>query len=450
MGLKSIVPAVLVFVGCEEAVRSAKPPGPPEPPAFHAHGATPPRKAIRIPILVETPADNNEIFHDDMLKEEPFAPTVARTYHPAFDRTSIVEHRRDMIGGLRRSHWYGWARPMNLVAMGGGGRDTEDAVLAGLRWLSRNQNPDGSWSAPGQDEFAAGVTGLVLLAFLGAGHSHLSRDTYDGICFGNVIRDGLKWILAHQDVEGCIGQRTPKYMYGHAICTYALAEACTLSGSMIIKDSSQRAIDFLVSAQNPGSGWRYSSQPGESDTSVTGWAMTALASAEYAGLKFPLASFKGVQAWFNAVTDESGAVQYTIGETNDRGSMTAIGAYGLMLIKARKSDRRISGSTQVLIRSLSEWSAKPTDYYYWFWGSLAIFQYDGPSGRMWKAWNASMKEAILPNQNGPSSGGQRGSWDPVGRWCTEGGRFYATAINTLTLQIYYHYRNVFGGDRSFR
>ena len=37
-------------------------------------------------------------------------------------------------------------------------------------------------------------------------------------------------------------------------------------------------------------------------------------------------------------------------------------------------------------------------------------------------------------------GCEDGSWNPVGEWCLAGGRVYATAINALTLEIYYRYK----------
>ncbi|HXG60569.1 MAG TPA: hypothetical protein VNO22_04275, partial [Planctomycetota bacterium] len=133
------------------------------------------------------------------------------------------------------------------VKRGGGDPFSQGAVTDALRWLARHQNADGSWSAtgyvrqcrqgsclpnPGHEDFDAGVTGLSLLAFLGAGYSHLSKDTYDGICFGDVVRKGLQWMMSHQDPEGCIGSRNAqKYMYNHTICALAMSEAYGLTGS---------------------------------------------------------------------------------------------------------------------------------------------------------------------------------------------------------------------------
>lgn len=204
--------------------------------------------------------------------------------------------------------------------------DSEKAVLAAQKWLSRHQNADGSWGTtnyigrcvkacgpnPGHDEFDAGVTGLALLSFLGSGYSHRSKDTYDRICFGDVVRKGLQWILSRQDLDGCLADtRTDKSMYNHAICAMALAEAYELTGSFLIKDQAQKAIDYLVSAQNPGKAWRYSHRSGDNDTSVTGWAMMALLAARRSGLKFPKSALDGVRAWLDEVTDAQGRAGYT-------------------------------------------------------------------------------------------------------------------------------------------
>ena len=42
-----------------------------------------------------------------------------------------------------------------------------------------------------------------------------------------------------------------------------------------------------------------------------------------------------------------------------------------------------------------------------------------------------------------------GSWDPEPNWVgRSGGRVYSTAINVLTLEVYYRYRPVFTSRKS--
>ena len=53
-------------------------------------------------------------------------------------------------------------------------------------------------------------------------------------------------------------------------------------------------------------------------------------------------------------------------------------------------------------------------------------------------------DAVTMNEIATEAGCANGSWDPVDRWGFEGGRVYATAINALTLEVYYRYDNVFG------
>ena len=88
-------------------------------------------------------------------------------------------------------------------------------------------------------------------------------------------------MMAKQDPEGCIGGReSHQYMYNHTVCALAMTEAFGLTGSNLVKQPAQQAIDFIVNARNPERAWRYTSRCGDNDTSVTGWAIMALKSAE--------------------------------------------------------------------------------------------------------------------------------------------------------------------------
>ena len=99
------------------------------------------------------------------------------------------------------------------------------------------------------------------------------------------------------------------------------------------------------------------------------------------------------------------------------------------------------GAVNLLMSDLPEWKANRIDFYYWYYGSLALFQYDGPDGAMWKRWDEAIRNAIIPTQHTGKDGCRNGSWDSEqDRWGVgEGGRVFATAINALTLEVYYRY-----------
>ncbi len=352
---------------------------------------------------------------------------------------------------------------------------TDEAVLSALLWLARHQSPDGSWGvqtylsrckggactpnpSSASADFDTGVTGLSILAFLGAGYSHLSKDTHVGFCFGDVVRKGLQWMIARQDPDGFLGLRSGhKAMYNHAICTLAICEAYGLTFSNLLRENAQRAVDCLVAAQNPGRGWRYHPRCGDSDTSVTGWAVMALKSAELSDLVFPPSAYEGARAWLDEVTEESyGRAGYNRRGTgkvycphnphfDHREALTAIAVMSRIFIDRNPRDAAVRNGAALLTRDLPAWDGAKIDFYSWYYEALALFQFDGPNGPLWSKWNRSMVEALVKPQNLPSNGCKNGSWEPVDRWSCEGGRVYATAINALTLEVYYRYDRVFTG-----
>jgi hypothetical protein len=54
-------------------------------------------------------------------------------------------------------------------------------------------------------------------------------------------------------------------------------------------------------------------------------------------------------------------------------------------------------------------------------------------------WNESMKAALIAHQRLEKDRDEFGSWDPIDPWSGEGGRVYATALNCLTMEVYYRY-----------
>jgi hypothetical protein len=351
---------------------------------------------------------------------------------------------------------------------------SDEGVLAALSWLARHQGEDGGWcaenfpakcgekkcSAPGESDYDVGVTALALLAFLGAGHTHLSKSEVPNPVlpakihdFGDVVRKATRWLMARQDREGCVGERGVKYMYGHALATEALCEAFGMAPAETLKEAAQKAVDFLAAAQNPGKGWRYSAKCGDNDSSVTAWAVMALKSAELSRLRVPDRWYEGALAWYDEATDKNG--YYRTGyvgrgscrllipsrgeEFDDHPSMSGAAIVSRILMGTLKADPTLA-ARHMLLGDLPEWKSYKIDFYYWFIGSLALFQFDGPDGLLWKKWREPVMNAILSNQKSARDGCACGSWDAGDRWSSEGGRVYATALNALTLETEYRFR----------
>ncbi|MCK6458619.1 MAG: hypothetical protein L6Q95_01835, partial [Planctomycetes bacterium] len=81
------------------------------------------------------------------------------------------------------------------------------------------------------------------------------------------------------------------------------------------------------------------------------------------------------------------------------------------------------------------------DMYYWYWGSLALFQVGGTH---WRKWNEAIVETVVKHQHPMGSGSRTGSWDPLDPWGPDGGRVYSTAMLTMCLEVYYRYDRVSG------
>ena len=399
---------------------------------------------------------------------------------------------------------------------GGATQGTEKAVLEGLRWLVRHQRPDGSWGIlalksicdtdkpcfdPKEtyaDHYDEGLTAMALLCFLGAGYSHESKqdlvDTARAKRYkiGEVVKNGLQWLVKRQNEQGYFS-KDQAFMYNEALCALALTESYGLTQNRFWKEPAQKAINFLQRAQRPnptGSGnwgWRYASRqaieekfPGgsideagkkelfDSDTSVTGWVVMALKSAIISGLQVDKNAMDGGLAFTKWVTANDGLVGYndpknaglTVqGRGDDKfdyhaTSMTSLGICIRIFCEHDPNDAFFEPGAQRLIKDLPtvDKDHRKIDYYYWYYGSMALNQLDGPdsprkSGKFWGPWNKAMVAAVVSLQDTQERSCNRGGWIQPDRWAYAGGPIYSTAINVLTLEVYYRYENAFGGGK---
>jgi len=360
---------------------------------------------------------------------------------------------------------------------GGGAVRAENPVDRGLAWLAAHQDvkADGRWDAddfmkhdPADDKtdgkgaplFDVGVTGLALLAFLGSAYT--DRGDAATNPYRENVRMGLRFLLTSQDAQGCFGPRTAQqWMYNHAIATLAVCEAYALTSNPRYKKPAADGIAFLLAAQNPGGGWRYGIQPGESDTSVTAWCVAALKSGKGAGLEVPDRAFADALAWVDRMTDKDfgrggyirpGGAPFrpdALAKAFPEGRTEAMTAAGILTrILCGQDPRRtdaIEKGADLCVAKPPVWNpdSGTIDMYYWYFGTMALFQVGGGP---WRKWNAAMKKAIVAQQHARGSGARSGSWDPIGVWARDsGGRVYSTALMALSLEVYYRYDRVIGG-----
>ncbi len=394
---------------------------------------------------------------------------------------------------------------------------TEEAVLEGLRWLMRHQNEDGSWGADtygsrckgGQclpagaevsDKYNVGLTGLALLAFLGQGISVGSKieivDTAMGKrhAAGDVVKKGVRWLMDHQREDGAFTTAEYTFMYNQALAAMALCEAAGLSRNVReLKRPAQKGVDFLAASQKVSSegarwGWRYESKKeldeafaagkmdeasykqvlSDVDISHTCWIVMALKSAQLTGFEVDPAVMDGALAYAQYTTGKDGLVGYqnpyqagdVIGGPGDQfnyhtATMSALGMLVRTFVSHDLDDPFLELGAKQIVKDLPSVSKDKLsiDYYYWYYATLALNQFDGPdsprrgAGKYWEPWNKALVEAILSLQDQSKARDvcTRGGWLEQDRWGGHTGyTLYNTALNVLTLEVYYRYENAFG------
>lgn len=381
---------------------------------------------------------------------------------PAADSEAVAEPPASEFGmpqeadGSRRS---GTARQRALAQQGGNGA-TERAVKAGLDWLIRHQDNDGSWSpdqfhkhcndrdnpcsGAGYREHRAGITALSLLALLGDGH--LPRQDHDPL--DDATHRALHWLLQHQDSTGCI--RTDpssgaRNLYDHGIATFALCEAAQWTSDPTIDAAARRALSFLGASQQAGGGWDYTPAISlRNDLSITGWQMLAIHAGIEAGILPRRETITSIERYLQRAIDPQGRATYS-----DRGrgrgrqgiGIDAVGLLSMLALgHSPVSQRSLECARRIADHpprpeQRKQWDQHPQSMYYWYTATLALFHV---GGEPWERWNQQLQRMVLPLQHNSTEA--VGSWDPDPNWIgAAGGRVAQTALGVLTFESYFRY-----------
>lgn len=302
---------------------------------------------------------------------------------------------------------------------------TDIAVLKALQWLKANQMSDGSW--PGQDTTA--MTGLALLTYLAHGETTSSPE------YGDTVTRGLQTLLKHQDGKGAFSQN----VYAHAIATYAIAEAYTMTRIMALKSPLEKAVRVIITGQQSNGGFDYNYLKGSRfDTSVTGWQIQALKAARTAepdltGLEEALARSTRFLLSDAVARDGSGFVyEGKNGVSSPSGgklSMTGVGTLCLQML-GKNTSVPVRSGLKVLQNAELEWEADgKANVYTGYYVAQAKFQSGNQAD--WMRWNLQMQKILLAKQF-KDGHWEQGDFD-------NGSHVYTTTLCALMLEVYYRY-----------
>ena len=351
-----------------------------------------------------------------------------------------------------------------LALKAGASGESEKSVEMALEWLRKHQDADGRWDggmakyrdgtiAPNEDSFTlhcppgdicfgecyyweadTALTGLSLLAYLGAGYTHT-----DGK-YADTVARGLDFLIRTQKPDGDLrGRSVAVGMYCHAMASLAICEAFALTGDERLKKPAANAIQFLVDAQaEGGAAWRYEPKAPVGDTSILGWVVLALRSGRSMGFNVPEKSIQGIQAWLDGVqSGKSGGLSKYQPWKEVTPTMTAEAWVCRLFLNLDANSRRNREAADYLLEHGPD--RDPYNLYYWYYGTLSMYQ---NGGQDWEKWNGLVRDRIVRRQK--TKGHQAGSWDPDdSSWGTYGGRIYCTALATLSLEVYYRFLRLY-------
>lgn len=335
----------------------------------------------------------------------------------------------------------------------GGNADSLRAVRSALEWLVNHQESDGRWDADrfeagheqqvlGHDRQGAGtnadtgMTGLALLAFLGAGHTQYQGD------YQQVVQRGLNYLRRQQHANGNLAGSARLFaaMYCHGMASLALSEAYAMTGDPQLQPAVTRAIEFTLRSQHAHGGWRY--QPGDSgDMSQFGWQVMAVSSARYAGLGIAESQRDRMRDFLQrcSVGTHRALAGYRPGQPATT-TMSAEAMVCRVFLQQLPSEDGVRQFEDYLAQDLP--GPGKANLYYWYYGTLALHQLQGPT---WQDWSSHIQRELVRRQC--RDGDAAGSWNPDTVWGCYGGRVYSTALAALTLEVYFRYLPIYAWSK---
>lgn len=306
-------------------------------------------------------------------------------------------------------------------------KETEQAIDAGLDFLSKKQNENGSFGK-GANAENVGVVSLAGIAFMSQG-SLPGKGKY-----GKELNRVVRFILDHSQENGFITNpmsQTHGPMYSHGFATLFLAEAYGAYPEPELRERLSKATQLIIDTQNSEGGWRYQPTRSEADLSVTICQIMALRAAKNAGIYVPNSTIKRCVEYVKKSQNADGGFRYILKPGGSAFPRTAAGVVALYSAGIYDGDE-IRRGLKYLKNNRPEPDAGMEESHYFYGHYYAIQAMWQAGGQYFKSWYPSVRDELLSLQDKRSGG-----WtDPVSEE-------YGTAMASIILQMPNNYLPIF-------
>jgi Prenyltransferase and squalene oxidase repeat len=312
--------------------------------------------------------------------------------------------------------------------------NTLKAVRAGLDYLAKAQQNDGSWNNDeGGRAYPVAITGLAGTALLANGNTP-TRGRY-----APQVEKAVEYLLGCSTDNGLITgptQDNGQPMHGHGFALMFLACVYGTETKPDIRDRTKQVIDKAVALTSQGQsgdgGWTYT--PGSGDEgSVTVTQVQALRAAHNAGLAVPKGTIAQAVQYIERCSTPEGGISYSL--RSGGGPRLPISAAAVAtLYNAGQYDAPVANRCLEYVwrhfKDSKTWRHSGHDFYCQLYASQAFYL---AGDKYWDNYFPTIREQLIAMQDKSD-----GSWQGDGI-----GKAYGTAIALIILQLPYKYLPVY-------
>lgn len=312
--------------------------------------------------------------------------------------------------------------------------DAQQAVRAGIAFLVKTQNPDGSWLSDGSTGmYPVAMTALSGLALLANGSTAYSGPHADS------VRQAVEYLLQHADSEtGLIGgQDGGRPMFGHGFAMLFLAEVYGSEGQPALRqrigDVLARAVGLTARSQSKLGGWYYVPDTTQDEGAVTITQMQGLRACADAGVAVPPQTVENAMNYIRRSANPDGGIAYRAGEPGESRPAITCAALATMYASGLYQGELVEKALRYAVQNVTPVGSSPQGGTHFFYAHLYLSQvmyFRG--GAEWEDYLRGISAWLVSVRN------EDGSWN--GDYV---GRTYGTAVALLILQLPYNSLPVF-------